>query len=92
MMLCLRGERCARTTRCRVATWEQSIPTAQSDTTHSYTYWRACSSGGISYLERDKCSNGVHEGRARSAKAWPVSVEKKAGEAVGARGASGGGP
>ena len=42
-----------------VATWEQSIPTARLDTTHSHTYWRACSSGGRSVFGGDKCTNGA---------------------------------
>eukprot|EP00964_Phaeocystis_antarctica_P162172 scaffold135937_cov118-Phaeocystis_antarctica.AAC.1 len=39
-----------------VASWEWSIPAAWLDTTHSYTYWRACSAHP---QQRDKCSNGV---------------------------------
>ena len=38
-----------------VASWEWSIPAAWWDTTHSYTYWRACSAHP---QLKDKCSNG----------------------------------
>ena len=38
-----------------VANWEWSIPAAWWDTTHGYTYWRACSAHP---QIRDKCSNG----------------------------------
>ena len=49
-----RGEVC-EDYKMPVASWEWSIPAAWWDTTHSYTYWRACSAHP---QLKDKCSNG----------------------------------
>ena len=56
-----------------VASWEWCIPAAWWDTTHSYTYWRACSAHP---QQRGKCSNGKEAPAFSCPSAGPISPRR----------------